>query len=78
MCTVPLVVYCMGGIYHGGGKGAECGGGQKLERGEGERVRWRRDEGGRGGGEGERKDQEEGELSCRHLEVLPGVSNLSS
>ncbi len=27
------------------------GGGQKLERGEGERVRWRRDEGGgRGGG----------------------------
>jgi hypothetical protein len=51
-------------------------GGQKLERGEGERVRWRRDEGGRGGGG--RKDQEDGELSCRHLEVLPGVSNLSS
>ncbi len=76
MHTLPLVVYCMGGINHGGGKGAECGG-QKLERGEGERVRWRRDEGGRGGG-GERKDQEEGELSCRHLEVLPGVSNLSS
>jgi hypothetical protein len=77
--TVPLVVSFMGGVYCTTGEGSRGVGGQKLERGEGERVRWRRDEMRvEGGGEGERKDQEEGELSYRHLEVLPGVSNLSS